>query len=350
MEKTLSEIAQIVSGRIVGEASKIIRNTAGFEASGIDDITYAGNALYLKQVDSAQAGAVLVPNGFTGGKGKNLILVENPRIAFSNLSLIFAPPKNPVCGLPSEIHIGKNFSCGKDVSIGPFVTIGDDVVLGDRVVIHGNAFIGHQVELKDDVEIYPQVTILNGAKIGNRVIVHAGSIIGSDGFGFEASGDGFQKIHHTGIVQIDDDVRIGAANTIDRGTTGKTWIQKGVKTDNLVHIGHNVVVGENTRLVAQVGVSGSVTIGKHVVLAGKVGVAGHLTIGDNVMAGAKAGIAKSIPEGEVVSGYPTMPHAAWLRMVNVLPTLPELKRRIARLEKTINSLIESRAGDDGSST
>jgi UDP-3-O-[3-hydroxymyristoyl] glucosamine N-acyltransferase len=339
MEFSLSEIAKIVGGEIAGDSSRIIRGTAGFEASREDDITYAGNATYLKQVEHSKAGAVLVPGDFEC-PGKNLVRVENPRIAFSTLCLRFAPPKTPIAGHESRIHTGIHFTCGAGGSIGPFVTIGDDVTLGERVVLHANVFIGNQVQIGDDVEIFPNVTILNGCKIGSRVIINAGSVIGGDGFGFEPNGEQYVKINHFGIVQIDEDVEIGACNTIDRGTTGRTWIQKGVKTDNLVHIGHNVVVGENTLLVSQVGISGSVTIGKHVVLAGKVGVAGHLTIGDNVVAGAKAGIAKSIPDGETVSGYPTMPHALWLRVVNIIPTLPELKKKINRLEKIVNSLVQ----------
>ena len=340
MEFLLSDIAEIVGGKILGDPSRIIRGTAGFEAAGAEDITYAGNAQYLKLLDGSRAGAILVPVEFST-PGKTLIQVDNPRIAFNKLSLIFAPKKTPVSGLPAEIHTGRNFVSGKEVSIGPFVTLGDDVVLGDRVVIHSNVSIGHQVCIGDDAEIFPNVTILNGCKIGNRVIIKAGSAIGSDGYGFEPEGDHLVKINHFGIVQIDDDVEIGACNTVDRGTTGKTWIQKGVKTDNLVHIGHNVVVGENTRFVAQVGISGSTTIGKQVLLAGKVGVSGHLTIGDGVVVGPKGGITKSIPAGEVVSGYPTMPHSLWLRVVSVIPTLPELKKKISRLEKAVNSLVES---------
>ena len=344
MEYTLSDISKMVNGRLIGDGTKTIQGTAGFEVAGESEITYAGSPSYLKLIAASQAGAVIVPEDFQSS-AKNLIQVENPRIAFNTLSLIFAPKKEPVVGNTPEIHIGSNFIYGKDASIGPFVTIGDDVRIGDRVTLHANVFIGNQVHIGDDVEIFPNVTILNGCKIGSRVIINAGSVIGSDGFGFEADGDAYVKIHHTGIVQIDDDVEIGALTTIDRGTTGRTWIKKGVKTDNLVHIGHNVVVGENTLLVAQVGISGSTTVGKNVVLAGKVGVAGHITIGDNVTVGAKGGVAQSIPGEAIVSGYPTMPHKTWLRMTRVLPDLPDLKKKISRLEKQVNQLMGSGSPD-----
>ena len=345
MKYTLSDVAKIVEGHVIGDGAKIIFGTAGFEAADENEITYAGSSSYLRLIEVSPAGAVIVPKEFHSN-AKNLIQVDNPRIAFNKLSLLFAPKNKPVRGKKSEIHIGNNFTCGKDGSIGPFVTIGDDVTIGDRVTLHANVFIGNQVQIGDDTEIFPNVTILNGCKVGNRVIINAGSVIGSDGFGFEPDGEAYVKIHHTGIVQIDDDVEIGASTTIDRGTNGRTWIKKGVKTDNLVHIGHNAVIGENTLLVSQVGISGSVTVGKHVILAGKVGVAQHLDIGDNVIVGPKGGVTKSIPAGETVSGYPTMPHKIWARVSLIIPTLPELKKKISKLEKQVNQLINSDGSDE----
>ena len=344
MRWTLSDIAKMVDGQVLGDGTKVIAGTAGFETAGNDEITYAGSAAYVKQISGSAAGAVLVPRD-VAPSDKNLVLVDNPRIAFNRLSLMFAPKDAPVSGDAASRHVGENFVCGKDGIFGPFVTIGDDVCMGNRVKIHANVFIGNQVTLGDDVEIFPNVTLLNGCKIGNRVIIKAGSVIGSDGFGFELSENGYVKIHHTGIVQIDDDVEIGALTTVDRGTNGRTWIKKGAKTDNLVHIGHNVVVGENTLLVAQVGISGSTAVGDNVILAGKVGVAGHLTIGDNVTVGPKGGVAKSIPAGETVSGYPTMPHKVWARASLIVPTLPDLKKKIAKLEKQVSQLLENEKKD-----
>jgi UDP-3-O-[3-hydroxymyristoyl] glucosamine N-acyltransferase len=197
------------------------------------------------------------------------------------------------------------------------------------------------VVLGDDVEIYPNVTIRERCRIGSRVTIHPGTVIGGDGFGFSPDGKRYHKIPHTGIVQIDDDVEIGALNAIDRGTFGRTWIQRGVKTDNLVHVAHNVTVGEDTLLVAQVGIAGSATIGRHAILAGQAGVTGHLTIGDNAVVGPQAGIARSVPEGEVVSGSPEMPHKQWLRVQRILPGLPEIKKQISELEKRISKVEEN---------
>jgi len=200
------------------------------------------------------------------------------------------------------------------------------VVIGDNVVI-GN-----------DVMIYPNVTVLDRCTIGNRVIIHAGTVIGSDGFGFAPDGKKYYKVPHTGIVRIDDDVEIGAGNTIDRATFGKTWIKSGVKTDNLVHIAHNVTVGENSVLVAQVAIGGSVSIGKNVILAGQAAIADHLILGDDVTVVGQSGVAKSVPSGETVSGSPAIPHRLWLRVQKILPRLPDLKKKLEDIEKRLKRI------------
>jgi UDP-3-O-[3-hydroxymyristoyl] glucosamine N-acyltransferase len=166
-------------------------------------------------------------------------------------------------------------------------------------------------------------------------------VIGSDGFGFAPDGNRYHKIPQVGIVQIDDEVEIGANNTIDRAAFGKTWIKRGVKTDNLVHIAHNVVVGEDTLLIAQVGISGSTTIGKHVILTGQVGVVGHLEIGDNTIVGPQTGISGSVPANSMVSGYPHMPHREWLKASRCYPLLPEMRKAISALERKVKALEET---------
>lgn len=207
-------------------------------------------------------------------------------------------------------------------------------------MIHPHVVFGEGVCIGDDVEVFPNVTILKGCVVGNRVIIHPGSVIGSDGFGFVPDGEQHYKIPQLGIVVIDDDVEIGACNTIDRATFGKTWIKQGVKTDNHIHIAHNVVIGENTLIVAQVGIAGSTTIGKNVILAGQAGIGGHLSIGDRVTVGPQAGVTRSVSEGQVVSGTPEMPHRLWLRVSQIIPRLPELKKKVAVLEKRMDAFIK----------
>ena len=340
MELSLVKIAEIVEGELRGNTGIKIRGAASFEEATGDEITFAGNAKFLRRIDETGAGAVIVPRDFQAA-AKNLIRVENPQLAFIKVLNLLHPPSKPEPGISSSAYIGKNFICGKDVSITPFVVIGDNVTLGNRVFIHPNAVIGDNVSIGDDVLIYPNVTILERCIIGNRVTIHAGTVIGSDGFGFSPEGGKYHKIPHIGIVQIDDDVEIGAGNTIDRATFGKTRICRGVKTDNLVQIAHNVTVGEDTILVAQVGISGSVTIGEKAILAGQAGIAGHLNIGDKAIVGPKAGVAKSVLEGQVVSGAPAIPHKLWLRVHQVLPRLPEFIKKISKIEKRLDKIEET---------
>ena len=339
MELSLAKIAKVIGGEITGDVNKKVSGAAPFDDATENDITYAINAKFIKRIDETCAGAVIVPLNCQKSK-KNLVAVKNPYVAFARVLKFFYQPPKPETKISANAYIGKNFICGKDVSIAPFVVIQDNVNIGDRAVLHPGVVIGNDVIIGDDVEIYPNVSILERCVIGKRVIINAGTVIGSDGFGFAPDGKQYHKILQLGIVQIDDDVEIGACNTIDRATFGKTWICKGVKTDNLVQIAHNVTVGENSVVVSQVGISGSVTIGKNAILAGQAGIAGHLEIGDNVTIGPKAGIAKNIPDNLVVSGTPEMPHRLWLRVQRIMPKLPELNKKILEIEKRLKKIEE----------
>ena len=342
MKVPLSKIAELVQGRVVGDSTKMIRTAAPFEQASADEITVAGGAKFLKKMAECHAAAILVARD-VNDKDHNLVQVDNPMVAFAKVVQYFHPPPKPRRAVHPASIIGKDFKSGQDVTIDPMVSIGDQVTVGDRVWLQPGVVIGNQVAIGDDVTIYPNVTILERCIVGDRVIIHSGSVIGSDGFGFAPDGKCYHKIPHTGIVQIDDDVEIGANNTIDRATFGKTIIGKGVKTDNLVHVAHNVVVGENTALVAQVGISGSVTIGKNVILAGQAGIAGHLTIGDGATVGPQTGVGKSVPEGQIVSsGIPEMPHRLWLRVQRFIPKLPELSKRLSGMEKRLKLLEQKK--------
>jgi len=336
---TLAKIAGLVDGELSGDGGKRIADVAPFEGAGPEHITFAGQARYIKKLDQSAAGAVLVPPGTSSGRA-NLIRVKNPQLAFTRVIALFHPPPRMPMGIHPAAVIGSDFSCGTEVAVGPGAVIQNSVTLGHRVQIHPNAVIGDQVEIGDDVVIYPNVTILERCRIGSRVIVHAGTVIGSDGYGFESDGERFHKIPQLGIVQIDDDVEIGACNTIDRAAFERTWIRSGVKTDNLVHIGHNVVVGENTVIVAQVGISGSTTLGRNVILAGQAGIGGHITIGDRAVIGSKAGISQSVPGGSMLSGFPGIPHRLWLRVQRAVSKLPELFKQVGDLEKRIQKIEE----------
>jgi len=337
MEKTLGELADYVGGTVVGNRDQRITQAAPLEEADRHAITLARTAKYLNRIDNVQVGAVIVPEGIVKDD-VNLLQSSNPYAAFARILTLYHPPEALPIGIHPSVVMGAHSECGQDAAIGPMTVIGDHVRIGQRARIYPGVVIGDRVTIGDDVRLYPHVSILANCRLGNRVTIQAGSVIGSDGFGFAPDGEVYHKIPHTGIVQIDDDVEIGAGNTIDRGTFGKTRIKSGVKTDNLVHVAHNVTVGENTVLVAQVGISGSTTIGRHVVLAGQVGVAGHIHIGDNVMVGGQSGIANDVPSGEILSGSVAMPHKTWLKVQQILPRLPELRKKVTALEKRLGRL------------
>jgi UDP-3-O-[3-hydroxymyristoyl] glucosamine N-acyltransferase len=340
IRKSTGQIAQHLGSNLLGDSEKMITGVAPFENSSPHEITLVGDTHFLKNLDKTLAGAIIVPESFKNvedlvARGCSIFPVKNPRAAWAMVMQLFYPPSHPQWEISHSANMGKNVVLGKDPNVGPFTVICDDVKIGDRVIIYPHVYIGLGVVLGDDVTIYANVTIADGTIIGNRVIIQPGAVIGSDGFGFAPDGEKWKKIPQLGIVQIDDDVEIGASNTIDRATFGKTRIGSGVKTDNQVHIAHNVTVGENSVLVAQVGIAGSVTIGKHVILAGQAGVAEHLTIGDGAIVGPAAGVAKDVPDKAVYSGAPAQPHRHWLRVQSVVAILPELKKRILKLESLI---------------
>ena len=340
MEVPVWKIAKLVQGEVVGDGDFLIRGVAPFEDARPDDITFAASASYKKRLDETRAAAVIVTHE-VGESKKILVRVENPSLALAKASTLFHPIRRPEVGISRYAHVGRNFAFGKEVSIYPGVYIGDDVTLGDRVTLCPGVVVGKGVATGDDVFVHPNVSILERCQIGSRVLIHAGSVIGSDGFGFASDGGRYHKIPQVGIVRIDDDVEIGACNAIDRATFGRTWIKRGVKTDNLVHIAHNVVVGEDTVLVAHVGISGSVTIGSHAILAGQAGVAGHLTIGSGATVGPRAGVTRSVPEGQIVSGFPAVPHRLWLKASNIIPKLPDMNKKLRELEKRIEKMEKS---------
>jgi len=338
-EYTLDTIAGIVKGELIGQADRRVSGVAPFETAETNHITFAGSSKFLKRITETRAGAVIVPRAFPSSSDVNLIATDNPQLAFARIVELFQPSVSPAPGVSERALIGGRVRIGDGVFVGAFATIGDGSVVGARSTIHNGVYIGSDVSIGEDVIIHPNVTIMKGCRIGNRVTIHPGSVIGSDGYGYVPDGGCHHKIPQIGIVRIDDDVEIGACNTIDRATFGRTWIQRGVKTDNLVHIAHNVVVGEDSLIVAQVGIAGSTKVGHHAILAGQSGISGHLNLGNHVTVGPRTGVAKSIADGQVVSSAsPSMPHRTWLRVQRVIPALPNMTKKIAELEKKIAEL------------
>ena len=345
MVLSVREIAKKFNAVIVGDACRTIHGVASFDQAGPDELTFAVDAGCIKKLKDADAGAVMVPDTLSHAEleaaGGTFIVCEHPKLFFFKVLAWFYPEKRPLPGCSSFAVTGTDFNCGKDPVISPHVFIGDHVSLGNRVWIMPGVFIGDHVTIGDDTVIKPNVTIMERTRIGSGVLVHSGTVIGSDGFGFTPSGDVHEKIPHAGFVRIDDHVEIGACNTIDRGTMGCTWLGSGVKTDNQVHIAHNVTIGPNTLVVAQSGIAGSTTIGTNVIIAGKAGISGHLTVGDGAIVGPGAGVTKDVNPGEIVSGIPDMPHKLWLKVGRILPRLPEMRKLLLSLERKIKA-IENR--------
>jgi UDP-3-O-[3-hydroxymyristoyl] glucosamine N-acyltransferase len=333
---SLGQIAEWIAGDLVGDPDCTITGAGPLESAGENQISFAEKGSGLKRVAATKAAAVIVPREFSQ-PGMNLIHVDNPRLAFAAALNRIYPPARPNAGIHPTAVIGKRCTIGKEVAIAAHVVVGDDVIIGDRVILSPNVVIGDRVVIGEDTWIHPNVSIGERCLIGCRVIIQPGA--GSDGFGFVFDQGRYHKMPQVGIVQIDDDVEIGANTTIDRATLGKTWLKSGIKTDNLVHVAHNVTVGEHSVLVAQVGIAGSATIGRYAIIAGQAGIAGHITLGDQVTVGPQCGVAKSLDSKQVVSGTTiAMPHRVWMRLQKVLPDLPGLYKRVQAMEKRLAQL------------
>jgi UDP-3-O-[3-hydroxymyristoyl] glucosamine N-acyltransferase len=233
--------------------------------------------------------------------------------------------------------VGAGVVLEENVSIQPFVVIEAGARIGANTVIGAHGYVGHEARIGRDCRFAPRVTICAGCLVGNRVIVHSGAVLGSDGFGFELAGGRRVKIPQIGIVQVDDDVEIGANTTVDRARFGRTWIQEGTKIDNLVQIAHNVVIGKHCILISQGGISGSTRLGNYVTLAGQVGIVGHIEIGDGAVVAAKSGVSKSVPAGETVFGYPAGPMQEYKEQLACIARLPKLYARVKKLEQVSDS-------------
>lgn len=337
MELSLKKIAQLMGGKVIGNDSITITGINSLEAAGRGDICFFVDRRYREDLAKTKASAVIVPEENQIFKGPQLV-VSNPGLTYARVAGLFAPPVPRWQGISERAVVHESADIGENVSIYPAVYVGEESVIGDDSILFPGVFIGDRVRIGTRSVIYPNVTIMQNCVIGNDVVIHAGTVIGSDGFGFVRDGSVSVKIPQIGIVQIDDNVEIGANNCVDRAALGKTWIKRGVKTDNLVQVAHNVVIGEDTIIVAQVGISGSVNVGREVIIGGQVGISDHVDIGDRAMIGSQSGVVKSIPSGELVSGTPTMPHRLWLRISGLITRLPKFNERLRHLEKRVNEL------------
>jgi len=337
VEFPLKKIAQKVDGKVIGDDCLMITGVNSLDAAQSGEISFFADRRFKKSLEKTEASAVLITEQSDLYNGPQVI-VSNTALAFAKVVSLFAPPVPRHPGISERAVVHESSRIGKDVSIYPMVYVGSDTVIGDGTVLFPGVFVGDRVKIGNRSVIYPNVTILEDCLIGNDVILHTGVVIGSDGFGYVRDGSRSVKIPQIGIVQIDDHVEIGANSCIDRAALGGTWLKRGVKIDNLVQVAHNVVIGEDTVVVALTGFSGSVNVGREVVIAGQVGIADHKDIGDQAVIGPRTGIAKNVLPGEVLSGAPAMPHRLWLKTSHLTRRLPEFNGRLRDLEKKMEEL------------
>ncbi len=338
MQLTVGDLAKELGLPVEGDSSLPINGIAGIEEAASGDLTFCAQSKYAGLVPRINAVAVIVPMDFKDGSSAALLRSEDPYASFVQALLLFRPRTARPSGVHPTALVASSASIGKSVSVGPLCVVEEDVVLSDGVTLAPGVFVGSKSTVGRDSYIFANVTVREDVILGERVIIHSGSVIGSDGFGYLSRESGHHKVPQVGIVIIEDDVEIGSNVSIDRGTLGATRIARGAKIDNLVHIGHNVTVGEESMVVAQVGISGSTSVGSRTILGGQAGVGGHLTVGDGAMVGGQAGVTKSVPENARVSGYPAMAHDRARRLNAYYRRLPDLFAQLKRLEERVREL------------
>ncbi|MEW6601630.1 MAG: UDP-3-O-(3-hydroxymyristoyl)glucosamine N-acyltransferase [Nitrospirota bacterium] len=327
----LRELAAIIGGSIVGDPEVEITGAAGIGDAKEGEITFLQDVHNIPEVT---ASALIVKEEIKGLK-TSLLIAGSPQFAFARALEVFYVKPPAYSGISDRAVIGSNVKMGDNVSVCANAYVSDNVELGSGVTISQGVFLGEGAVIGDDSFIHPNVTVREKVKIGMRVKVHSGSVIGSDGFGYVFEKGGHYKIPQVGGVIIEDDVEIGANVCIDRGTVSNTFIGAGTKIDNLVQIAHNVKIGRNCIIIAQVGISGSAEIADGAVIAGQAGIRDHVKIGAGAIVAAQAGVAGDLPGGQVFSGTPAIPHVKSLRAQSVYSKLPEYSKRIREIEKKL---------------
>ena len=336
------KIAELVNGKIVGNPSRIVIGVSSLKDATVDQVSFVGNKKYQHQLDTSRAGIVLVCPDLADEplNDRTFIVCDNVDYAFSKVIMVFAPePVKYAPGVHPSAVVDPTVKIGAGVHIGANAVVEAEAVIGDNTVIGAGCYIGPNVTIGCNCLIYPNVTIMARCHIGNKNIFHPGVVIGADGFGFVPGPNGLVKVPQTGIVQIDDDVEIGANTTVDIARFGMRMIKSNLKIDNQVMVAHNEIIGESSILVAQCGIAGSAELGRGVILAAKSGVNGHITLGDGVQVAGTSGVVKSLPAGAIAVGTPAetqrefMARMALPRKVEKLTArLEELKAQLAELQ------------------
>ncbi len=331
----LSEIAEKLNLELIGNPDLEIKDVSGLDTAGHGSLTYIKSSKFLPQVISSGASAFITEQRIDETDVAQLIS-DNALLSFAQALELFYKKQYRPLGVMEGSIVNPSARISKSATVYPGAYISDNVEIGERTIIYPNVFIGEGVSIGNDTVIYPNVTIMENVSIGSRVRVHAGTVIGSDGFGYIFHEGKHYKIPQVGKIIIENDVEIGAGVTIDRATTGVTFIGEGTKIDNLVQIAHNVKIGKHCIIVAQVGIAGSTEVGNFVTLAGQVGVADHAVIEDGTIVTAQSGISKKKYKKGVYSGTPAIEHSRWLRASILFERLPEMEKRIKKIEKLLS--------------
>jgi UDP-3-O-[3-hydroxymyristoyl] glucosamine N-acyltransferase len=339
---SLKEVAGLIGGKITGNENVKITGLAKIEEAGPGELTFLYLPAYEKYFNDTKASAILVKPGFNKTRSDiTYIEVSDPNKAFSKILIHYFSPEFSLTGMDVSASVHPLAVIGKNVALGKNVVISAGCRINDNVKIFHNTVLLEDVVVDEDTIIFQNVSIREKVRIGKRVIIHPGVVVGSDGFGFFTDDKGvYHKIPQVGTVVLEDDVEIGANSTIDRAAIGATTIKRGCKIDNLVQVGHNVVVGEDTVISALTGISGSTKIGNHCILAGQVGIVGHIEIGDNVIIMAQSGISKSLSKPGVYFGTPAKEVKTTMKLEAHVRSLPDYLERIKQLEKQVKSLSE----------
>jgi UDP-3-O-[3-hydroxymyristoyl] glucosamine N-acyltransferase len=347
MALTLTQVAQALNGVLEGDGSLAITGLAGLKEAEPGSLTFLANPRYAPAMAETRASAVIVAQDWQGVCPCALIRVRNPDKAFALAAGLVGP--KPV-EIPPGIHptavIAPDVALGEGVRVGPHCVLEPGVRVGSRTVLMAGCYLGHGSVVGEDCKFYPHVSVRESCAIGSRVILHSGVVVGSDGFGYFMDNGAWKKIPQIGVVEVGDDVELGANVTVDRARFGKTVIGNDVKIDNQVQIAHNVRIGDHTAMAGQVGIAGSTVVGKYVQVGGQAGLGGHLTIGDKCIVGGQSGVSKDLAPGSFVMGYHAVPASEYKRVHAHLQRLPELRERIKTLERRIEALEKS-GGQEG---
>jgi UDP-3-O-[3-hydroxymyristoyl] glucosamine N-acyltransferase len=342
MEFTAATIAGFLKGEVEGDPGTVVNTVAKIEEGHPGALSFLANPKYEHYIYSTKSSVVLVNRSFVPSSRveATLIKVDNAYDAFASLLQLVDQARPRKKGIHPTAIIEPSAKIGTDVYIGPYAYIGDNCIIGDNCAVYPHVYIGDNTRMGNNCTLNPGVKIYHDCLLGEGVTVHAGSVIGSDGFGFAPQSETeFMKIPQIGNVVIEDHVEIGANVAIDRATMGSTIIHKGVKLDNLIQIGHNVEIGENTVMAGQTGVAGSSKVGKNCMFGGQVGISGHIKIADGTKIGAQSGVGGDVKiENSILLGYPAIDHRDFLRCAVIYRKLPELKTKVEALEKEIESL------------